>query len=265
MKDATQRFDTRVQDYLRGRHGYPRQTLDVIRAASTAGAPATLADWRLNWTVADIGAGTGLMSEPFLEAGCTVHGIEPSAPMAEAGRQTLSKYPAFTMHEGRAEATGLEDASVDVVVTGQAFHWFDAEAAAVEWRRILKPGGTVAVIWNRRRRTGNPFQVAYDTFMKSWGGEDYAKVIVSYEVPATLSKIFDPLPEPVDLPNANRLDSEGLQSLLRSCSYMPARGEENYESMVRAGKGLFDAHQVGGRVELGYDTVIFAGRLRSPA
>lgn len=262
MKDATQRFDARVQDYLRGRHGYPRQTLDAIRSVMSAGEPTTLADWRLNWTVADIGAGTGLMSEPFLEAGCTVHGVEPSAPMAAAGRSTLSKYPGFTMHEARAEATGLEDASVDVVVTGQAFHWFDAVAAAKEWRRILKPRGTVAVIWNRRRRTGDPFQVGYDTFLKSWGGEDYAKVIVSYEVPASLGEIFDPIPKSVVLPNPNRLDSEGLQSMLRSCSYLPARGEANYETMVRAGQGLFAAHQVGGRVELAYDTVIYAGALR---
>lgn len=256
------RFNDRVQDYLRSRPGYPRQVLDVLRGAMGVAEPASIADWRLSWTVADIGAGTGLLSLPLLEAGCTVYGVEPSAEMRTAAAQTLKRFPEFSVLEGQAEATGLDEGSMDLVVAGQAFHWFDAEAAAREWRRILKPGGTVALVWNRRRALGTPFAVAYETFLRSWG-TDYAEVAERYEDPAGLGAVLGEVPEPTLLPNRQRLDRLGLQARLRSCSYLPGQDDERFEAMMHAASGLFDAHQVGGIVELTYDTAVYAGPVPS--
>jgi len=255
------RFNDRVQDYLRSRPGYPRQVLDVLRAAMGVAEPTSIADWRLSWTVADIGAGTGLLSLPLLEAGCRVLAVEPGAEMRFAAEQTLKRFSAFSVVEGQAEATGLDDGSVDLVVAGQAFHWFDAAAAVVEWRRILRPGGVVALIWNRRRAEGTAFAVAYETFLRSWG-TDYSQVAERYEDPAGLSAVFSEVPGPKLLPNRQRLDREALQARLRSCSYLPGRGDERFEAMMRAAGGLFDAHQVGGFVELNYDTAVYAGGVR---
>ena len=91
------------------------------------------------WTVVDIGVGTGLLSRVFLDAGCRVVGVEPSPQMAEAGRVALADAPGFRMVEGQAEATGLDDEVAELVVAAQAFHWFDPDAAAREWQRILRP------------------------------------------------------------------------------------------------------------------------------
>ncbi|MCB9649598.1 MAG: methyltransferase domain-containing protein [Deltaproteobacteria bacterium] len=121
MSETIHRFDDRVQDYLQGRPGYPAGIIPVLEAQ---------VGLQPGWTVVDIGAGTGLLSRVFLDAGCRVVGVEPSPQMAEAGRLALADAPGFRMVEGQAEATGLDDEVAELVVAAQAFHWFDPDAAA---------------------------------------------------------------------------------------------------------------------------------------
>ena len=71
--------------------------------------------------------------------------------------------------DGRAEATTLQDESVDIVVAGQAFHWFDRTAARREFSRILKPGGRMLIIWNDREIEATPFMKAYEAFLQQFG------------------------------------------------------------------------------------------------
>ena len=128
----TQRFSDRVDYYVRYRPHYPPALVEHLAQAGGL---------RADSIVADIGAGTGFLSEVFLQFGCTVYGVEPNADMRRAAQSLLATYPGFHPVDGSAEATGLPAASVDWAVAGQAFHWFDAEAAAREFRRILRPGG----------------------------------------------------------------------------------------------------------------------------
>src|SRR5262245_49376869 len=114
--DSKQRFSNRVEDYVRCRPGYPAAVLDVL--CEECGL-------RPESVVADIGSGTGLLAQMFLENGNLVYGVEPNAAMREAGEQWLERYPHFCSVAGSAEATTLPDAGVDFVVVGQAFHWFD--------------------------------------------------------------------------------------------------------------------------------------------
>src|SRR5205085_307068 len=100
--------------------------------------------------IADIGSGTGILSELFLKNGNRVFGIEPNLPMREAGEKSIEQYPKFVSLEGFAEATTLSNHSVDFVVVGQAFHWFDQQSTRAEFSRILKPSGWVVLIWNER-------------------------------------------------------------------------------------------------------------------
>lgn len=101
--------------------------------------------------VVDLAAGTGLLTRALLTAGIAdVVAVEPSADMR-------SRLRAPTVLAGTAEATGLPDASADAVVAGDAWHWFDAAAAAAEVHRVLRPGGRLAVVWRgpgRSDRTG---------------------------------------------------------------------------------------------------------------
>src|SRR6266566_7206020 len=151
--DAKQRFSNRVADYARYRPGYPPAVLDLLR---------TECGLRPGHIIADIGSGTGILSELFLKNGNRVFGIEPNAAMRGAGGKLLERYSKFTSIEGSAEATTLQDDSVDFVVAGQAFHWFDQKLARDEFSRILKPSCWVALVWNERRIDSTPFLRAYE-------------------------------------------------------------------------------------------------------
>jgi ubiquinone/menaquinone biosynthesis C-methylase UbiE len=130
MTDPTQRITNRVDHYVRYRPSYPRDVLDLLEAECELTSASV---------VADVGSGTGILSELFLENGDNVLGIEPSREMREAGERRLGRHPRFTSVPGTAEATTLDDASVDFVTAGQAFHWFEPERARTEFSRILKP------------------------------------------------------------------------------------------------------------------------------
>lgn len=94
---------------------------------------------------ADIGAGTGKMSELLARAGLLVNAVEPS----EAMRAQASSVEGVTWHEGLAEETGLPNGAYDIVVFAQSWHWMDPERAGLEAARILAPGGVLAIVWNQ--------------------------------------------------------------------------------------------------------------------
>ena len=94
---------------------------------------------------ADIGAGTGKMSESLARAGLLVDAVEPS----EAMRAQASPIEGLTWHDGVAEWTGLPNDLYDIVVFAQSWHWVDSERAGLEVERILAPGGALGIVWNQ--------------------------------------------------------------------------------------------------------------------
>jgi ubiquinone/menaquinone biosynthesis C-methylase UbiE len=132
MIDSTKRFSSRVENYIKYRPGYPPAMLDLLKekCGLTGGS-----------MVADIGSGTGILTELFLRNGNQVIGVEPNREMREAAERLLGKDPKFTSVSGTAESTTLKDQSVDFIAASQAFHWFDREQARREFLRVLKPGG----------------------------------------------------------------------------------------------------------------------------
>lgn len=129
-------FGAAAADYDRYRPGYPAVAV-AFAAGTTPGH------------VLDLGAGTGLLSAALLAAGHTVTAVEPDVAM---GRLARTRVPG-RVAAGTAEAIPLGDASVDAVVVGQAFHWFDAPAALAEIHRVLRPGGQLGLLWNVRDDT----------------------------------------------------------------------------------------------------------------
>jgi SAM-dependent methyltransferase len=142
-QDPTRRFSVRVDAYARHRPTYP---------AEVAALAERECGLRAGCSVADIGCGTGLLARLFLDRGCYVFGVEPNPEMRDAGQKALAGMARFQAIDGRAEATTLPAASVDLVTAGQAAHWFDADLACAEFRRILKPGGWLMLVWNERKR-----------------------------------------------------------------------------------------------------------------
>lgn len=250
--DPKQRFSNRVEDYVRYRPGYPSAILDVLRDECGL---------RPESVVADVGSGTGLLARIFLENGNLVYGVEPNAAMREAGEQFLEKYPHFCSVAGSAEATTLHAASVDLIVVGQAFHWFDASAARAEFLHVLKPKGWVAVIWNERINDTTPFQREYEAFLRRFG-TDYEKVAATYPQDGPMREFFGSgAADKKSFPNEQVFDFDGLRGRLLSSSYSPPQGHPNHEPMLAELKRLFDAHQREGRVRFEYRTHMYYGQL----
>ena len=211
--------------------------------------------------VADIGSGTGKLAELFLAHGNPVQCVEPDPGMRAVARRELAAHPGFTIVAGRAEQTTLLVRSVDVVVAGQAFHWFDPESARVELARILRPPRPVALIWNTRQTETTEFLAAYERFLRAYG-TDYAPARHGRADPDSLRRFYGPTGyRKRVLAHADTLDLSGLMGRVASASYMPATGAPGHDAMTAALESLFAAHQEAGRVEFRFDTEVYAGTL----
>jgi SAM-dependent methyltransferase len=252
QSDPKSRFSNRVEDYIRYRPGYPPDVLDALREECGL-APESI--------VADIGSGTGLLAQLFLENGNPVYGVEPNAEMREAGERLLKEYPRFRSVAGSAEATALADASVDFVAAGQAFHWFEPKAARAEFRRVLGPGGWAVVIWNERKKDGNAFRREYEALLSEFG-TDYREVAATYPTDDRVENFFRPRAyRKRMLPNEQLFDFDGLRGRLLSSSYAPPKGHPKHEPMLAELRRIFDTHAKGGRVQVDYNTRVYFGRL----
>jgi ubiquinone/menaquinone biosynthesis C-methylase UbiE len=122
-------FGAAADVYAAVRPDWPAETVSWL----TGGAPEL--------DVLDLGAGTGKLTAALLDAGHRVVAVDPSEQML-AHLRTVA--PAADVRDGSAEAIPVADASVDVVTVAQAWHWFDADRAAAQCRRVLRPGGLLA-------------------------------------------------------------------------------------------------------------------------
>src|ERR1051325_10797149 len=173
--DATQRFSSRVENYVRYRPGYPPAIIELLTEEC---------DLRLDSLVADIAFGTGIFTKLLLKNGNKVFGVEPNADMRNAGESFLGDYSRFTSIAGTAEATALPDHSVDFVTAAQAAHWFDLKKAPQEFIRITKPGGWAVLLWNERSVDSTPFLRDYEEILLNFGTDhrDDSRVFLAYSV-----------------------------------------------------------------------------------
>lgn len=251
MLDPTKRFSSRVDNYVKYRPGYPPELLGLLERHCGLTEASV---------IADIGSGTGLLTELLLRRGNQVYGVEPNPEMRAAGEAFLAGRPAFASVAGTAEATTLPAASIDLIAAGQAFHWFDRERAGVEWRRILRPGGWVALIWNMRA-AGSPFQREYDQLLREQA-PDYAQVNHRNIDDQARERFFAPNPvRRLALANQQRFDLAGLRGRVLSSSYAPEPGHPRHEPLMAGLAALFERHQREGAVSFDYETEIYLGQL----
>lgn len=250
--DSTERFSNRVADYIRFRPSYPSPVLQTLRDECGL---------QMGHVIADIGSGTGLLSELFLRGGNIVWGIEPNREMRDAGEKQLIEYSNFRSIDGTAESTTLDNASVDFVTAGQAFHWFDREKSQIEFKRILKPQGWAALVWNERRTDSTPFLRDYENLLHVFG-TDYQQVNHTQIDEPILSQFFgDSGFSTRSFSSSQSFDFAALRGRLLSSSYAPAEDDARCAPMLDELKRIFKRHQVDGKVSFDYDTNLHYGRL----
>ncbi|MDR2173029.1 MAG: class I SAM-dependent methyltransferase [Burkholderiales bacterium] len=250
--NPTQRFSDRVADYVRYRPSYPAELTTFLH--ETCAIPTCA-------KVADIGAGTGISTKLLLDAGHPVIAVEPNDAMRQAADKWLSGYPNYSSVAAPAEQTTLPDASVDLVMAAQAFHWFDRERVRREFARIVRPDGLIALFWNIRLFDGSDFLRGYETLLRTYG-VDYSAVAERYGDDANMRNWFaSGLRHIGHFHYVQKLDFDGLRGRMLSSSYVPQVGHPKHEPILQALKSLFDATAQQGRVDFEYDTRVYVGTL----
>jgi len=227
----TLRFGTRAKAYAAFRPSYPLAAIDAVLEG--LGSPREL-------TIADIGAGTGISARLFAQRGASVIAVEPNAQMRDAAEPDER----VQWRDGTGEHTGLADASVDVAVACQAFHWFATPQALAELARIARRR---AAILQYERDERDAFTHAYGEIVRAYATDN------TEALRAAAIEIFAGFPNArvrrSEHPSVQRLDRDSLLGRASSASYLPASGPvaDRMRADLRA---LFDRYERRGHVEL---------------
>jgi SAM-dependent methyltransferase len=248
--DATERFSNRVEDYARYRPHYP---------ASVIGCLQTNCQLLETSVIADVGSGTGILTELFLRQGNPVLAVEPNRQMREAGERLLHGYPRFQSIAGRAEETTLPDQSVDFVTAGQAFHWFDRDKAKAEFARILKARGWVVLIWNERRAASSLFAEAYENLLRDYA-TDYEKIDHRQLTEEIIGQFYGDRFGLASFEHSQRFDFAGVKGRLLSSSYAPDATHPRHTAMIAELRRIFETHQAKNEIVFDYETKVYYGR-----
>lgn len=240
--DTVGRFSDRAADYVKYRPTYPVAAIDAI--LDGLGPPGRV-------IAADIGAGTGISARLLAERGVRVIAVEPG----EAMRLAATPHGRVSWIAGRAESTGLQSNTFDLVLAAQSFHWFNPLDALREFARVLRPRGRLAIVWNRRSTTDS-LTVGYRQAILDIGGEITAERMPFDPGVVAASGAFA-APERRAFANQQRLDLEGLIGRARSASYVPKEGPDG-ERLVALLRDLYNRHRRDdGSVALVYETEVY--------
>ncbi len=249
--DNIDRFSYRAEHYDKFRPGYPDELIRFLHQHAAVGRDTV---------IADMAAGTGIFTEQLARWGNPIFAIEPNPSMRRLAEKRLRKFENCTCREGRAESSGLPDGSVDLIVSAQAFHWFDLEKARSEFERIGRGTPCVAVIWNLRN-ADSQFEAGYETLIQTYS-VDYLQVSQRRMTTAEVLSFFgQTAPDYRVFNHEDFLTHEQLVGRTLSYSYMPEVGAGVWEEVMRRLEALFHDHQRDGRVRLSYKTRLFVGKI----
>jgi SAM-dependent methyltransferase len=254
MQNTVGRFDGRAADYDLYRERYDAH--EIL---------APLRDWcglTPEWLIADVGAGTGMLSDVFLANGNRVIAIEPNAEMRAACAHLHATEPKLEIREGAAEATGLGDASVDMVCSGRALHWFHLELAMREFRRVVRPGGWVISVAAGRTDFGREENEAFVRVLEQFSGSTKER-LEAYSAYTRMKNFFEGSEfHHYERGGELRMDWEHLRGMALSLSHAPRTEDPRFPEFEQTLKDFFDRYQRQGGITWETRCWLNAGRIR---
>jgi Methyltransferase domain. len=245
-KNSIERFTDRVVDYEKFRPSYPKEIIQVLKEHIGLNK---------EWLVADIGSGTGLSTQLFLENGNDVFAVEPNREMRESLLHHFKTYRNLIALNATAEDTSIESGCVDLIFAGQSFHWFDRVACQKEFGRILTENGHIVLVWNQRDPE-DAFQQEYEHFLLNHI-PSYQSVSHKNISDDDLKHFFGSRPmTKISLPNQQILDLRSFLGRVRSSSYFPKEQDEN-KTLYDDLRLLFDKYAISERIVFKYITEIY--------
>ncbi|OED43115.1 hypothetical protein AB833_04465 [Chromatiales bacterium (ex Bugula neritina AB1)] len=244
---STQRFSDRVSNYVKYRPSYPANLIETLKTECNLSKGSC---------IADIGSGTGKLSELFLPDEFCVYAVEPNKEMREAAETLFKIDNNFRSVAGESSKTTLADNSVDLVTVAQAFHWFDPFEAKKEFKRILKPGGHIALIWNNRN-TSSPFQEDYDQILTRHA-PDYAKSSHRNISDKEIADFFFPqICREFSFTYSQKFDLQGFLGRMNSASYTPKPDTKEHLELRKSAKRLYNKYEKNNMIEFSYVTKLY--------
>ncbi|MET4138201.1 methyltransferase domain-containing protein [Pedobacter sp. UYP1] len=239
------RFSNHSEDYQKYRPGYPEAIVTYLE--QNIGLDRSK-------LIADIGSGTGIFTELLLKKGYKVSAVEPNKEMRDRSDIFLKEYPNLKSINGKAENTGLATNSVDLITVAQSFHWFDPKQTRQEFKRIIKPGGHVLLIWNILQQKSQ-FLKVYQALKNNYSDKkphvekiDLLKIQQFFNQSEIVQQ---------EIYHSRSLNEDELMGYFRSSSYSPIQGEAGYSDLAGSVKKIFTDHQQDGFVKLEYDAKLF--------
>jgi ubiquinone/menaquinone biosynthesis C-methylase UbiE len=209
-------------------------------------------------SVADIGAGTGILTRHFAGRAGLVFAVEPNPEMRRLAEKALQLHASCLVIDGSAEATTLADHSVDLIAVAQAIHWFDPEPTRAEFLRILKPGGWLAVL--RNYGTDDKLDKATEGLLIPENGVDFSRVARPADKKPVGFYYGHETFQRKAFPFSYQQNWEEFIGSLLTASYMPDEDHPLYRNLESAARRVFEDFNTDGWLEVRGETELVLGQ-----
>lgn len=250
--DSKGKFTNKVAAYVKYRPSYPQELVDYLVCEVGLSQSSV---------VADVGAGTGILTKLLADKVNKIFAVEPNFNMRTACIQYCIDFNSFVAIDGSAEETNLPDKSVNFITVAQAFHWFDRQKTRVEFQRILKTNGKVILIWNSRvpeseliKENDELCRRLCPEFKGFSGGSDVSLETYSdfFKDGYCEYKVFD---------NNRLLNLENYIGASLSASYAPLEKDDSYKLFINELTRLFDKYSIDGKLLMPNKTRCYIGEI----
>ncbi|MDP4093228.1 MAG: class I SAM-dependent methyltransferase [Bacillota bacterium] len=250
--NTTELFTGKTDNYVKFRPAYPAEFIQYLFKEAGMSKDSI---------VADIGAGTGILTKLLCGKVNKIYAVEPNEEMRTACINNCSGENGFEAVNGTAEATTLADGSVQFITVAQAFHWFDRIKCKVEFQRILKPNGNVILVWNSRNKDDD-LTKENDLLFRRLCPEYKGFSGGCEQDPQAYGDFFkDGICEYRVFDNPLEYTLEAFIGRALSASYTPGVNDDSFKDFIKGLTGIFNKYSRDGKVTVYYKTYSYKGKI----